>query len=735
MRDRPTLPGRSASWSGNLSLTLWCREKPRLRPRAMTLPAVATPALVLALLGCATPAAAAVYYVDNANLTCSNAGPGTETQPYCTISAAAAAHNGPGVVLLVKAGIYREQVTVPASGTSGNPFIFQAFGGPVVLDGSDDFSSPSQWVVYSQGVYRAAGVTWNAQQVFMDGARLQRSTSAPASLPESSFTWVSGEGLYVNAGGGNPGTHQLMVGRRNYGFNIFSKSWVAFDGFEITRTENRGINIQNGCTDLVVSHNRVSFANSYGIQSVNGVNLLIDQNVVSDCILHGIGLTAGANGCVVRNNESFRNADPSVRRSNGIHLFGASNNTLFGNRLHDNQDSGLHLDGGSGNCVLYNKRSWNNGDHGYDHLQSGGTVHVNDVAFGNVKDGFSIEDNSPDTHLHNCIAIDNGFATNEFDLWVDATSSAGFVSDYNIFWNSTPQPPIKYVATPYLTLAGYQAASGQDAHTLQANPMFLNAAAGDFLPMAGSPAIDAANSAVPHFPATDALGSPRVDAPATANTGSGPVPYADRGALEFLTDQAPVVSAPATASVPENSLLTVTVTAADPDGDPIGSLTAGGLPQGATFAPGPGNATGLLTWTPSASAIGSHTVTFTATNALAGSDTTSITVFEPSTSDVPPGSPPSRPLRPSIAPNPVVDRGDLRFAVLRAGKLSVQLCDLSGRIVRRLMEQASAPAGDYRLHFDVGSGAAHGPLASGVYFFRIQATEGNASERFLILRR
>src|SRR6185369_10196807 len=91
-------------------------------------------------------------------------------------------------------------------------------------------------------------------------------------------------------------------------------------------------------------------------------------------------------------------------------------------------------------------------------------------------------------------------------------------------------------------------------------------------------------------------------------------------------DRAPVITAPATATVAENGLLTVNVTATDPDGEPITSLTATGVPAGATLTSGPGNASGTLSWTPGFSQAGSYSVTFTASNALSGSSTTAITV-------------------------------------------------------------------------------------------------------------
>src|SRR6185436_16909480 len=98
------------------------------------------------------------------------AGPGTQASPYCTISAAASQHPGPGNTILVVAGTYREQVSVPASGASGSPFVVQAGGPSVVVDGADDFSSAALWELVTGDVW-LADVTWAPKQVFADGAR------------------------------------------------------------------------------------------------------------------------------------------------------------------------------------------------------------------------------------------------------------------------------------------------------------------------------------------------------------------------------------------------------------------------------------------------------------------------------------------------------------------------------------------------------------------------------------
>jgi len=336
-----------------------------------------------------------VYYVDGSNPACSSSGPGTEAQPYCTISAALNARGGPGVIIYVKPGTYREQVTIPASGASGNPLELRALGGPVIVDAADDLSGTSNWAPYSGDVWRAASVTWQPLQVFMDGARLTPSTATPSSLPAGSFRWVSGQGLYVNAGGGNPGSHELLAGRRSYGIYASSRSWVVIAGFTVTHAQDRGIRFANSCTNMSLTDNVVNFCNRMGIQVVGGSGQLIARNVVSDNNDHGISFISGVTASTIEENESFRNINPAVRAANGIYMHGSPGNLIQRNRIHDNQDTGLHIVTGSNDCWSIQNRSWNNGDHGYDHLNASGTTDIGNVAYGNYKDGFSIEGTSP----------------------------------------------------------------------------------------------------------------------------------------------------------------------------------------------------------------------------------------------------------------------------------------------------------------------------------------------------
>src|ERR1041385_1904526 len=137
------------------------------------------------------------YYVNGSSSSCSDAGPGTQSAPYCTITAALTAHHDPGTTIYVMPGVYHEQVTLPASGVSGGPLVLQGLGSPsnpVVIDGADDFSDPARWTQYSGDVWLAASVSWSPLQVFADNQRLTPSSAPPGSLPSRRFEDVSGAG-------------------------------------------------------------------------------------------------------------------------------------------------------------------------------------------------------------------------------------------------------------------------------------------------------------------------------------------------------------------------------------------------------------------------------------------------------------------------------------------------------------------------------------------------------------
>ena len=144
----------------------------------------------------------------------------------------------------------------------------------------------------------------------------------------------------------------------------------------------------------------------------------------------------------------------------------------------------------------------------------------------------------------------------------------------------------------------------------------------------------AAHNIIAHRDGPDGIYGTADDNPFDSRQELDDVPYVGPTAMSKLenyaatwtpptsTGQPPVLSPIGNKTVNEGSLLTFTVSATDPDGDPL-TYSVQGLPSGATFA----NQT--FSWAPTYDQAGTYTVTFKVTDGtLEDSETITITVYD-----------------------------------------------------------------------------------------------------------
>ncbi|HMB68178.1 MAG TPA: FlgD immunoglobulin-like domain containing protein, partial [bacterium] len=84
-------------------------------------------------------------------------------------------------------------------------------------------------------------------------------------------------------------------------------------------------------------------------------------------------------------------------------------------------------------------------------------------------------------------------------------------------------------------------------------------------------------------------------------------------------------------------------------------------------------------------------------------------------------------------PNPFRDHTVLGFSLPAAASVRLAVYDVSGRLVRSLLEDASLAAGPHQVEWDGSDGS--GRLATpGMYYYRLESRQGSASRRVLLLR-
>jgi len=86
-----------------------------------------------------------------------------------------------------------------------------------------------------------------------------------------------------------------------------------------------------------------------------------------------------------------------------------------------------------------------------------------------------------------------------------------------------------------------------------------------------------------------------------------------------------------------------------------------------------------------------------------------------------------------VTPNPMNPGGTLTFVTSAPGRVRIDLYDAAGRRVRRLLDEPVLPPGYHDVPVDArADGGA--PLASGIYYFRIEAAEGSRAGRIAVVR-
>ncbi len=648
--------------------------------------------IVIALSALPAGASPTTLYVDRSNPACTDSGPGSQAQPYCTIVAGASKAVA-GQTVLVASGTYGGGVTVGHSGTSSAPITLTAAPGASVTISGGSFgikASSRTWIVIDGFTVTGSSgygiqVTSSSSNVEVNNVTVSATNSSGIQVSGSSAVTVSGATV---TGAGDQGIYMTN-----------SSSNVTVDGASVSHTGNNGIYASNS-NAVTIKNSHTSYAGQpvsgstkKGIYLGNTSNSFVLANTSDHNTDAGIFLSNGSTNDLVSGNVTFSNARQYTRAAPGIDVR-SPGNTVAGNISYSNEDSGIQFYNGGGSSVVVDNVCFNNGDHGIDDLNSTYQVIVSNTVYGNTTAGINVEGTkgtsaSSGATLENNISVDNGlhsFGTRG-NVRIDANSTSGTRIDHDLVNLSSSGTMFTWGNTQYTSLAALQSATGQESHGQQADPRWVAPGSGDLHLRAGSPAIDSADSGAPHQPSTDFAGAPRVDDPATPNTGIGPRTYDDRGAYEYQpgsqTDNPPNASLTVTPSSGQRPLpVTADASAStDTDATPIANYRFD-FGDGTVVGPQAG-ATAHHTYTQA----GSYTVTVTVTDTggLSSTATASVDV----SNSPPPDNPPNAAL--TVTPS----SGNAPLPVTADASAST--------------DTDATPIANYR--FDFGDGTVVGPQA------------------------
>lgn len=422
----------------------------------------------------------ATYYIDATNGIDSNNGTSTSA-PWKTIAKVKASKFNPGDQILFKRGeTWREQLTIPSSGSSGNPIIFGAYGsgnkpkllGSVVLSGS------SNWQQSSSSIWKSVPT------ISVDVGNLILNNESSCGKKKSSLNSLGSQGdFYYDPATGylylystsNPGIYFTAIeAAKNYhGVLISGKNHVTVQDFDVRYWGGHGVQIDGysaNCDNIIIQRNDISYiGGSYqfgterygnGIEQWdNGTNVIVRYNVINQVYDSALTSQAAQASATIANISYYYNIVTNC--DNGFCIFnpGTSSTTT--------------------NVSVSNNLFYNNGG-GWSHAQRSGY----DATIGSALLMF----NSANGNASNCIFKNNISHTsaNEHIYVYDPNDLAGWTIDYNVYYPDGGSAFVRNVTNT--TFAGWKTATSQDAHSIITDPKLTSGS--DFHLQSTSPAIN-----------------------------------------------------------------------------------------------------------------------------------------------------------------------------------------------------------------------------------------------------
>ena len=276
------------------------------------------------------------YHVDATNGSDSNDGL-SSSNAWQTISKVNTHSFFPGDSIGFKRGeIWREQLTIPSSGTSRQPIIFGAYGSgdkPII----NASVLATGFSLDSGSIYVKTSFTGFGNMVWEDGTRLVERGSKAAIVGSGEFYIdTTADELYIRTtNDSDPDAHTIEVADKVDCINIVNKEWITIQDLYLTKA--RGASLANlylnAASNINIQRCEIQYTGNqvYGIRVDTPTNITIQDCTIHDISNSGIYVRLNGSGVIVKNNEIFNigQIDITGDRS-GITVGNASGNHITG---------------------------------------------------------------------------------------------------------------------------------------------------------------------------------------------------------------------------------------------------------------------------------------------------------------------------------------------------------------------------------------------------------------------
>ena len=379
----------------------------------------------------------------------------------------------PNTQVLFKRGEeWREQLTVPSSGTSGNQITFGAYGTGAmpIIDGAD---LATTWVISSvANIYRFA-CTWNAGVVQEDNTPLNyiawntNLATTAAAMSAGSFSLDnSNDSLYVWASDStDPDTHVMEVSTRQFSVYMTGKDYINMNNIIVEGAARVGIKLINSDNN---KFSNMTFRWLGGEENTlvgNGIEFAdhCDNDTVNNSMFYEIwdagispqpasGADSGRVSGIVADTDTMYNCGRA-----GVEIRIVNDTTLIGTKIMNSliYDTGLGWSGGRGGdgilvtigsstgnitgTIIQDTEIYGSTAKGIELINAGDVTmdrcYIHDNTTNGIYLAAAVDSLTSGITLRTSIIEDNGA---EGLLWaISGTSNEGFTLYNNDFYSNT----------------------------------------------------------------------------------------------------------------------------------------------------------------------------------------------------------------------------------------------------------------------------------------------------------